>query len=46
MTDLNRLRPRPSHLILHRGHGFVISDLAGLIDGGDECSDIASDLCA
>lgn len=36
MLDLNRLRPRSSDFILHRGHAFVVSNLAGLIcDGMD-----------
>lgn len=36
MPDLNRLRPRPSHLIVHRGHAVVIADLEGFIGGGVE----------
>lgn len=36
MKYLNRLRPRPSQLILHRGHSLVISDLAGLIHSGSQ----------
>jgi glycogen debranching enzyme len=36
MNNLNRLRPRPSHLILHHGQGFAISDLAGLFGTGGE----------
>jgi hypothetical protein len=36
MSNLNRLRPRSSHLILHYGQGFAISDLAGLFGTGGE----------
>ncbi len=34
MIDLNRLRPRSSDLILHRGQAFVVGNLAGLIHDG------------
>ena len=33
---MNRLRPRPSQLILHYGQGFAISDLAGLFGTADD----------
>ncbi|MFZ3238532.1 MAG: glycogen debranching N-terminal domain-containing protein, partial [Stellaceae bacterium] len=36
MTDLNRLRPMPSHLILHRGHAVAVADRAGSIASGTE----------
>jgi glycogen debranching enzyme len=36
MTELNRLRPRPAHLILHCRHSFAITDLSGLIGAGVE----------
>lgn len=36
MADLNRFRPRPWHLILHRGPALLIADLAGLITDGVE----------
>ena len=36
MGGLNRLRPRPSQLILFRGHAFAIMDLDGWIGYGTE----------
>jgi hypothetical protein len=33
MNNLNRLRLRPSHLILHHAHASAISDLNGMITG-------------
>jgi N-terminal domain of (some) glycogen debranching enzymes len=36
MNNLNRLRPMPSHLILHHGQAFMISNLAGLCGSGAE----------
>lgn len=33
MSNLNRLRLRPSHLILHHAHAYAISDLNGMITG-------------
>jgi glycogen debranching enzyme len=36
VTDLNRLRPMPSHLVLHRGHAVAVADRAGSIAAGIE----------
>jgi hypothetical protein len=36
MKNLNRFRPRPSHLITYEGHAFLITDLKGFIGGGIE----------
>ncbi|MGA8760998.1 MAG: glycogen debranching N-terminal domain-containing protein [Stellaceae bacterium] len=39
MNELNRLRLRPSHLILHHAHAYAISDLGGMITGEIDGSD-------
>jgi hypothetical protein len=36
MKKLNRIRPRPSHLIVYQGHALLIADLKGFIGGGIE----------
>jgi hypothetical protein len=36
MKNLNRFRPRPSHLITYEGHSFLITDLEGFIGSGIE----------
>jgi hypothetical protein len=36
MKNLNRIRPRPSHLIVYQGHALLITDLKGFICGGTE----------
>ena len=36
MNNVNRLRPRPSHLITYEGEAIVITDLAGFIGSGVE----------
>lgn len=36
MNNLNRFRPRPSHLINYEGHAFLIADLDGFIGRGIE----------
>src|SRR5215467_11370004 len=36
MENLNRLRPRPSHVITHKGQSFFITDLRGFVAGGIE----------
>ena len=34
MKELNRIRPRPSHLITYQGHALLITGLKGVIGGG------------
>ncbi len=36
MKNINRFRPRPSHLITYEGHAFLIADLDGFIGEGIE----------
>lgn len=36
MAQLNRFRPKPSHLISHRGPAVLITDLHGFVTGGVE----------